>query len=326
MRQKKIKALTYNYGEEKALQNILFKAKEPILIHINGFPNRFTIDYFIKNNNGLINYSVFDNYRYVEEKSGDLAEILEEIKNNKPYRIFGQYFTREYSFLIEKYVPLWQTIPFRPRFYKALLKVAYFFGGRGAATENHIDREHSCNLHLCMNGKKQVLLFTKDQSDYLYKVPYIGDSLIDFSQPIEQLQKKYPRLKDATVYNVILNPGDMIFMPRNCWHYTRYLDASTSATFVFYTNKFWQFYGHFTGYFFLGYKWHIASLNISEWALFKKFSLVYAMSTGWKKSVLKCIENISYIFLLPLISIGAIVSYKIRQLTRKKGQPDEKLR
>lgn len=316
MRQKKIETLTYNYGEEKKLQDILFKAKEPILIRIKGFPNTFTIDYFIKNNHSLINYSVFDNYRYVEEKSGDLAETLEEIKNNKPYRIFGQYFTRKYSSLIEKYVPLWQTIPFRPRFYNPLLKVAYFFGGRGSATENHFDREHCCNLHLCMSGRKQVLLFTKDQSDYLYKVPYIGNSLIDFSQPLEQLQKKYPRLKEAAVYNVILNPGDMIFMPRNCWHYTRYLDASTSATFIFYTNQFWQFYGHFTGYFFLGYQWHTTSLKISEWILFKKFSYIYAMSTGWKKFFLKCIENISYIFLLPLISIGAIFSPKIRRLIR----------
>jgi hypothetical protein len=317
MRQKKIKTFTYNYGEEKELQDILFNAKEPILIHIKEFPNTFTIDYFIKKNYGLVNYSVFDNYRYVEEKSGDLAETLEEIKNNKPYRIFGQYFTREDSFLIEKYIPLWQTLPFRPRFYNPLLKVAYFFGGRGSATENHFDREHCCNLHLCMSGRKQVLLFTKDQSDYLYKMPYIGNSLIDFCQPIDQLQKKYPRLKEATVYNVILNPGDMIFMPRNCWHYTRYLEASTSATFVFYTNRFWQFYGYFTGYFFLGYKGYTTLLKTSESTLFKKFSFIYAMSTGWKKLFLKGIENISYIFLLPLISIVALVSYKIRWLIRK---------
>jgi hypothetical protein len=317
MRLKKIKTLTYNYGEEKELQDILFKAKEPLLIRIKEFPNTFTIDYFIKKHHGLTNYSVFDNYRYVGEKSGDLKKALEEIKNNKPYRIFGLLFTREDSSIIEKYVPLWQTIPFNPRFYNPLLKVAYFFGGRGSATEVHFDREHCCNLHLCMSGKKQVLLFTEDQSDYIYKIPYIGDSLINFSLPIDQLHKKYPRLKEATGYNVILNPGDMLFMPRNCWHYTRYLGTSTSATYVFYTHKFWQFYGYFTGYFFLGYKWHTTSLKISEWTLFKKFSFIYGMSKGWKKFLFKGIENVSYIFLLPLISIGAIVSHKIRYLIQK---------
>ncbi|PWY53960.1 cupin [Legionella qingyii] len=309
---KKIKTLTYNYGEEKELQDILFKATEPLLIHIKGFPNTFTLDYFIEKYHGVANYSVFDNYRYVGEKSGDLKETFEEIKNNKPFRIFGLFFTRENSSIIEKYVPLWQTIPFNPRFYNPMLKVAYFFGGRGSATEIHFDREHCCNLHLCMSGKKQVLLFTEDENDSIYKVPYIGNSLIDFGQPLDQLHKKFPRLKKATGYNVILNPGDMIFMPRNCWHYTRYLEGSTSATYVFYTSKFWQFYGYFTGYFFLGYERHTATLKISEWSLFKKFSLIYAMSDGWKKFGLKAVENISYIFLLPLISIGAIATHKIR--------------
>src|SRR4051794_3847262 len=117
MHLKKIKTLIYNYGEEKSLKEILFKAKEPLLIRIKEFPNTFNIDYFIKKYHGLTNYSVFDNYRFVGEKSGDLQETLEEIKNNKPYRIFGLLLAREDSSIIEKYVPLWQTIPFNPRFY-----------------------------------------------------------------------------------------------------------------------------------------------------------------------------------------------------------------
>ena len=139
---------------------------------------------------------------------------------------------------------------------------------------------------------------------------------------MDQLHKKYPRLKEATGYNVILNPGDMIFMPRNCWHYTRYLDAATSATYVFYVRKFWQFYGHLTGYFFLGYKWHTTSLKISEWTLFKKFSFMYAMSKGWKKFLFKIIENVSYIFLLPLISIGAITYHKIKKFKSNHSVDD----
>ena len=316
MRLKKIKKIAYNYGEEERLQALLFKTKEPLLIHVKGFPDSFDIDYFKKKYTGTTNYSVFENYQYIGEKNSDLKQTLEDIKNNKPYRIFGLLLTREDSSMIEKHVPLWQTIPFRPRFYQSKLKVAYFFGGPGSATEIHFDREHCCNLHLCMSGKKQILLFTEDQSDYIYKVPYIGDSLIDFSQPLDQLQKQYPRLKEAIGYNVILNPGDMLYMPKNCWHYTRYLEAAASATYIFYTKPFWQFYGHFTGYFFLGYKWRATSLKISEWPLFKRFSLMYAMSNGWKKFVLKGVENISYIFLLPLISIGAIVSHKVKILKK----------
>lgn len=316
MHLKKIKTFIYNYGEEKKLQDILFKAKEPFLIHIKEFPPSFTIDYFREKHSGQANYSIFDDYKHVGEGSDDLKEVLNQIKNNKSYRIFGQLFKRKDSAIIEQHVPLWQTIPFRPRYYNPILKVAYFFGGRGSATEIHFDREHCCNLHLCMSGQKQVLLFTEDQSDYLYKLPYIGDSLIDFGESTNLLEKKYPRLKEATGYKVILNPGDMIFMPRNCWHYTQYLEPSTSATYIFYTNKLWQFYGYFTGFFFLGYKWHYASLKISEWSLFKKFSLMYALSKGWRKILLKCIENISFIFLLPLVSLITIVCFKIKVLKK----------
>ena len=167
-----------------------------------------------------------------------------------------------------------------------------------------------------MSGRKQLLLFTEDQSDYLYKVPYIGDALVNFSQPIEQLQQNYPRLNQALGYHVILKTGDMLFMPRNCWHYTRYLDASTSATYIFYTNKLLQFYGYFTGYFFIGYNWDTLPFKIAEWPLFKKFSDVYAKSAGWKKYLLKAIEQLSYIFLLPIISIGVVVFIKIKTLIK----------
>ena len=314
MRLKKIKTLIYNPGEEQQLQDLLFKAKEPLLIRINNFPNDFTLDYFQENHHGSTSYTVFDNFRFVENKLGDLNETLEAIKINKPYRIFGQLFSREASSVIEQYIPLWQHLPFTPRFYNASLKVAYFFGGRGSATELHFDREHCCNLHVCLSGKKQILLFTEEQNDYLYKIPYVGDALIDFAEPLKQLQHEYPRLNQATGYQVIIKAGDMVFMPRNCWHYTRYLEPSTSATYVFYTHKLWQFYGYFTGNFFIGYKWYYFPFKVYNLPLFKKFSFAYAKASGLKKLILKLIENLSYIVLLPLLSIATIVTTKFLYL------------
>lgn len=315
MRLRKIKTLIYNYGEENALKDILYKAKEPLLIHIKGFTDQFDIDYFKKTEPTI--FSVFDQHRLVEHRNGDLAEVLEAIKQNKPYRIFGNLLTPQTTAKIEAHVPLWKTIPFRPRFFSSRLKVVYFFGGRGALTDLHFDREHCCNLHLCLSGKKQLLLFTENQSDYLYKKPFIGDALIDFSKPIEVLEHQFPRLEQALGYHVILRRGDMIFLPKNCWHYTRYLEASSSATYVFYPKKILQLYGFLTGYFFLGYDWDILPVTISRLKFFKKFTSHYAYADGCKKIVYKSIELGAYLVLLPLVSVTTALYLKWKQVKQK---------
>lgn len=132
---------------------------------------------------------------YSHAQHDNFQEVISQIKNNKPYRIFGQLLSRDESAKIEYYVPLWQKIPQRPRFFNEILKVIYFFGGKGAHTEMHFDREHCCNLHLCLSGTKQVLLFTHDQSDFIYKLPFVGNSLIDFGYPLETIENDFPRVK-----------------------------------------------------------------------------------------------------------------------------------
>lgn len=101
----------------------------------------------------------------------------------------------------------------------------------------HYDREHCSNLHVCLSGKKRFLLFTQDQSEALYKLPFVSDTLIDFSSPLEEINKQYPRTKQAEGYKVTLEKGDMLFMPRNCWHYTEYLEPSSSACYIFFILK-----------------------------------------------------------------------------------------
>ncbi|HAU1215225.1 TPA: cupin [Legionella pneumophila] len=309
MKLKEIRTIIYNYGEEEILKHILYESTEPILIKIPDFTSQFSLDYFEQLTQAKTTYCTFENKRCVDFQAGNFAEVIQQIKSNKPIRIFGQILSRERSKEIEKHVPLWQKIPFRPRYFRETKKVAYFFGGKGAVSEMHFDREHCCNLHLCLSGKKQVLLFTRKQSDNLYKLPFIGDSLIDFTQPLDALIQQYPRLNQAEGYQVLLEKGDMLFMPRNCWHYTECLDASSAATYVFYPKKFFQYYGYFTGNFFLGYK-EESGFKIYRWPFFEKFSRYYALSTGVSKIVFKIIEKILFLFMLPIISLFNIISHK----------------
>ncbi|KTC91975.1 hypothetical protein [Legionella cincinnatiensis] len=154
MQIKHIRVLEYEYGYEELIKNILYNSNEPILIKIKNFTDKFSLDYFIDRFSGETIYSTFENNLFVNHQRSRLKTALCEIKMNKPYRIFSQIFPRNESKKIEEYVPLWQKFPLRPRFFNKDYKVGYYFGGNGAHTEMHYDREHCCNLHLCLSGKK----------------------------------------------------------------------------------------------------------------------------------------------------------------------------
>ena len=312
MELKKIKEVVYEYGDEEKIISLLYHSKEPILIKIKNFTDKFSLDYFEKNIQAMTTYTTFNDNKYVDHKAGNFTQVISEIKQNKPHRIFCQILYANQSAEIEQHIPLWQKIPFRPRYFNKLTKVAYFFGGKGSNTGMHFDRELGCNLHLCLSGKKELLLFTEDQNQYLYKFPFVGDTLIDFTEPMDKLKKQYPRINQAGGYKVIIERGDMVFMPKNCWHYTKYLDAASSATYAFYPKKMLQIFGYFTGKFYLGYMRKEASgFGICNWPPLKQFSRNYALASGPKKFFYTLIERIILIFLLPIVSIITIIDHKL---------------
>ncbi|KTD20342.1 cupin-like domain-containing protein [Legionella londiniensis] len=311
MKIKKIKTIIYGYSEERLIKNILYHSKEPILLKIPQFTDTFSLEYFERFNTIQTTYCTYLNNKLINFRTGNFAEVISQIKNNEPHRIFAEMFSSNITSEIEKHVPLWQIIPFRPRYFNEKIKMTFYFGGANTNTPLHYDREHTCNLHLCLSGKKRLLLFTKEQNKYLYKLPFFGDSLIDFSEPDDLLLKQYPKLAQAEGYEVILERGDMLFLPRNCWHYTEYLEPSSSATYVFYPNKFFQFLGHFTGHFFLGFK-EESGFRLYKWPVFQRFDYMYASSDGKLKYLYTLIEKISYLFLLPIVSILHIIAFKIK--------------
>lgn len=302
-----IRVIDYEYGYDELIKKILYEAKEPILIKIKNFPDKFSLDYFDERFCGQTTYTVFEKNICVGHQSSDLGAALSEIKNNKPYRIFGQIFPRDESSKIESYVPLWKKFPLRPRFFNKDYTVSYYFGGNGAHTEMHYDREHSCNLHLCLSGKKEILLFTEDQSEHIYKLPFISNSFIDFGYSMDFIRKNFPKINRAQGYKVTLEKGDMLFMPGNCWHYTTYLEPSAAATYAFYPKKFYHLYGYLTGHFFCGFK---DNFRVSEWSFIKKFTKRYVLATGWKKVFYKVIEKSLLSMMFLPISLFNMISKK----------------
>jgi hypothetical protein len=100
-----------------------------------------------------------------------------------------------------------------------------FFGGQGAITPMHFDIDMSHVFLNQLHGRKRVVLFSPDQSRYLYHHPYTVASYVDINKPDFD---KYPALRKVRGYEVVLNPGDTVFIPSGYWHYIEYVDGGYS--------------------------------------------------------------------------------------------------
>ncbi len=113
------------------------------------------------------------------------------------------------------------------KFFKKL--PVLFVGGEGARVQMHYDIDLA-NIMLChFGGKKTVLLFSPEQTPYLYKVPFSFSSLfdIDYSNPDFE---KYPALKHVKGQIAELEHGDIMFIPSGYWHYIIYDEIGFSLS------------------------------------------------------------------------------------------------
>ena len=105
-----------------------------------------------------------------------------------------------------------------------------FTGGQGSVTHIHFDIDLSHILHTQFAGRKRVLLFPNEEQYKLYRKPFEVLSIADFTNYYDAETSKldtvkFPATKKANGYDVILEPGDTLFMPGGYWHHMEYLDS-----------------------------------------------------------------------------------------------------
>ena len=113
-----------------------------------------------------------------------------------------------------------------------------WIGPAGTVTSLHHDLTN--NLIAQFVGRKRVKLLPSAEVGKLYnhhhvfsEVPDLEDSAIDLA--------RYPRLAEVRIYDVTLNPGEILFMPIGWWHQVKSLDFSVTIT---YTNFRWENEGY----------------------------------------------------------------------------------
>ena len=91
-------------------------------------------------------------------------------------------------------------------------------------------------LLLQVVGYKYVRLYTSDQTPLLY--PHLdpllsNTSRVDVEGDPHRITAEYPLFSDAVYADLILGPGECLYIPPKCWHYVRALTVSFSVSFWF---------------------------------------------------------------------------------------------
>lgn len=113
------------------------------------------------------------------------------------------------------------------KFFKKL--PVLFVGGEGGKVVMHYDMDLANNFHFNFAGEKRVILYSPDQTKFLYKVPYsiVSMEIINMDNPDF---KKYPALTKARGFEVILKHGECLFIPSKWWHFIKYESPCLSLT------------------------------------------------------------------------------------------------
>ena len=161
------------------------------------------------------------NEAHAKMKMADYIDLLESKPTN--YRIFLYNLMKEVPVLKNDFK--WPNIGLR--LVKQLPML--FFGGTNSRVFMHFDIDYSNILHFHFHGTKQCVLFSPDQTPYLYKVPHalISREDIDFDNPDFE---KWPALKKAEGLITNLKHGEMLYMPEGYWHYMKYLTPGFSMS------------------------------------------------------------------------------------------------
>lgn len=161
------------------------------------------------------------NEPHAKMKMADYVELLKS--GPTKYRIF--------LWNILKEVPELQKDFSYPDFGLRLMKglPMLFFGGENSHTFMHYDIDLANIFHFHFEGKKQCILFSQDETKFLYKIPHslITREDIDFANPDLE---KWPVLKRAKGHITHLEHGNVLYIPEGYWHHMKYITPGFSMS------------------------------------------------------------------------------------------------
>jgi hypothetical protein len=108
-----------------------------------------------------------------------------------------------------------------------------WIGPAGTVTSLHHDLTNNFIAQLV--GRKSLKVLPASEVGRLYNHPHVFSEISDLEAP-DLDAERYPRLPGAKIYDLTLEPGEILFMPLAWWHQVKALDFSVTLT---YTNFRW---------------------------------------------------------------------------------------
>ncbi|MBW4556601.1 MAG: cupin-like domain-containing protein [Trichormus sp. ATA11-4-KO1] len=109
----------------------------------------------------------------------------------------------------------------------------FFIGASNSLTPLHFDCLLTNNLFFQIVGRKKFTILTYEDKKYCYRYDWrwfkVNPENPDFD--------KYPKYKNARPIEIIVNPGDILYMPPGTLHHVRSLDMSISFNIDWHTNS-----------------------------------------------------------------------------------------
>ena len=104
-------------------------------------------------------------------------------------------------------------------------------------TSTPLHRDVAENIFLQLVGRKRFLLYSPSASPWLYSNP-LRSAQPNFSRfdPDKPDYERFPLSREVQPLEVILEPGDAIYLPSRWWHQVRSLDVSVSFNYWFADN------------------------------------------------------------------------------------------
>ena len=116
----------------------------------------------------------------------------------------------------------------------------FWYGPSGTVTPVHHDLTN--NFMAQVRGRKRVRMIAPTELSRLYNDRHC------FSQvdPAKPDLARHPQFAEVSVIDLVIGPGDLLFLPVGWWHHVQAVGTSITMTFTnfIYENDFNSFYPH----------------------------------------------------------------------------------